>query len=251
MERAMMNEAILARQQLIMKTIGSQIRAQGLTQEHVASVLGVSIPTLKRWLAGKGVSLDSLLRIMSLLNLSWEDMSAALTTQSDHTFTYTRKQELHFVRSPSTLAVFDLLLRGESPSLILQTSNISLSTLNRYLSELEKLNLIERGIRDKITLKCKGEPKWISGGPLQLFFLKEATEQFLSKEVQPAATFGIFELAPSDIPEIEVQVGELKKRMAYLHRIAKFHPSKSKISIGFLLKMAPFIWNRLRTIEET
>jgi transcriptional regulator with XRE-family HTH domain len=243
----MLEDSVSGDQRLLMKTLATQMRQQGLTQERAAEALGVSTPTLKRWLAGDGVSLEAVLRIMSLLEVSWEDISAVMISHNERLFTYTRKQELHFVRSPSTLAVFDLLLRGAIPAQILQRSGVSSPSINRYLADLEKLGLIERGVRGKISIIPKGEPQWIAGGPLQLAFLEEALVHFLSKDVLPAQSFGIYELLPEDVSDVEIRLSGLKKRLSYLHRKAKFHKSQTKEKFGFLAKFAPFAWKRLVT----
>ena len=160
----MLEDSVSGDQRLLMKTLATQMRQQGLTQERAAEALGVSTPTLKRWLAGDGVSLEAVLRIMSLLEVSWEDISAVMISHNERLFTYTRKQELHFVRSPSTLAVFDLLLRGATPAQILQRSGVSSPSINRYLADLEKLGLIERGVRGKISIIPKGDRNGLLAG---------------------------------------------------------------------------------------
>ena len=146
--------------------------------------------------------------------------------------------------------MFDLLLQGETPAKILRASGVGAPSLNRYLADLEKLGLINRGLRGQVSTLPKGEPKWIDGGPLQQSFKKEALASFLSEDVKPAESFGIYQLLSEDVADVQARLAELKQRISFLHRKAKFHGAKSKNSFGLFIKFAPFSWKRLNVVEE-
>ena len=96
----------------LMTVVKRQAKAKGYSQPILAKKLNVSLPTLKRWLAGKTVRLDNLKQLSDVLGLSFVELAAA-TDEGSSRRHYTLEQEAEFAKKPEFLAFFDFLLRGQ------------------------------------------------------------------------------------------------------------------------------------------
>src|SRR4051794_14143707 len=110
----------------------SRARALGLTHAALASELGVSLSTIKRWLSGQGLDLAALERLLAALDLEWADLATLLPAQAAPRFQYTVEQESFFARHPGHLAFLDALLAGETPRAIARRHRLSRRSLHRY-----------------------------------------------------------------------------------------------------------------------
>ena len=76
----------------IMTLIKDKSRGIGLSQAKIAAELSVSLPTIKRWWAGKGVSLSILHKLCALLGVSLSQLLLEVEGGGS-VYTYTIKQE--------------------------------------------------------------------------------------------------------------------------------------------------------------
>ena len=101
----------------INKQIAEQIKykakSSGLTQAAIANRLDVSLPTVKRWYAGKNLTIPSLKKLSDLLGFSLSELFSAIDSEKNQ-FQYTLSQENYLAKHPESLAFFDLLLRGKT-----------------------------------------------------------------------------------------------------------------------------------------
>jgi len=184
-----------------MSVIKSTLKAKGISQQQFSKDLNISLATGKRWLSGRGVNLDILFRILDYLDLNLTNL-AELMKERDHSFFYyTKKQEEFFSLNPSYLAYFDHLLRGSTPKGIAHKFKLSSRSQRRYLSALDKLQLIEVHPGDKITLRVKGEPKWRKGGALSKAFRQSALKEFFDSNSEKLS-LSFYSLTKKDLNNI-------------------------------------------------
>jgi transcriptional regulator with XRE-family HTH domain len=224
-----------------MTVVKRHARTQGLTQERIARELGVSLPTVKRWFAGKGVTLDHLERLLGVVGLPLSEASAALSGPA--LFEYLVEQESYLAKHPDAFAFFDHLVLGETVAKVRRKFGLSPQRTHQYLAQLERLELIEWLPRDRVTLRFDGEPKWRAGGPLSQAYRSHIRESFLAGRGEER--FFLHEYSSEDAELIQAKLLEVSEIAASAHRRSK--ATMNAKPHGLFLALKGFRWN----LDET
>jgi transcriptional regulator with XRE-family HTH domain len=236
---------------VILNILRDHAKVSGLTQAELSAKLGISLPTLKRWFSGKGISLNQVMELMGVIGVDFQDLSELVSSQSKKTFFYTLKQESYFTKNPHYLAYFDHLLTGKTPQLIEKKYKLNRTSTTKYLSKLERLGLIEVYPGDKSKLKVDGEPIWRKNGALSSMF-KDNAIQGLVKEARcrtEGSEVGIYQISASDQYKVEAKLIEVFDFLRTSERRAKILNEKVK-SFGCLTIFTPFSWSVLNDVKR-
>src|SRR4051812_24247256 len=84
----------------LMNSVKKKAQSQGITQKRIAQELKVSIPTVKRWWSGKGVTLEILNKICIFLGVPLSELFESLEKRGSARYTYTLEQEKMLVQNP-------------------------------------------------------------------------------------------------------------------------------------------------------
>jgi len=226
---------------------------QEKTQPQLAQELGVSLATTKRWLQGKGIALDDLSRLLTLMGSSLREFAASIEAPSQQ-FAYTLVQEEALAKEPGLLAYFDFLLNGRNPQQIKKIFALTSKANFHYLFNLDKIGLIKLLPGEGAKLLVSGEPKWRKHGPLSQKFRQTAVQEFISQGIGDgkAMRFGIYYLEKA--AELE-----LTKRIEELYSLAKELESRTRarsniadlVPLGMLCAFKSFEWSLLRKIPRS
>ncbi|MBK9323718.1 MAG: helix-turn-helix transcriptional regulator [Bdellovibrionaceae bacterium] len=86
--------------------IKHKIKEKGFTQEEFAKMIGVSIPTLNRWLRGEGLLFKDLNLLLEKLGVKLSELAMLAEGDVSNKFTYSAEQEAVFVNTDGLLAFF-------------------------------------------------------------------------------------------------------------------------------------------------
>ena len=237
----------------VLRVLKSKFRSTGWTQSYFAAQLDISVPTLKRWFRGEGVSVGQLCELMEALDVSWRELAELIPDTSTPKYTYTLAQEKLFVKTSGALALFEKIRHGGSLHQIQKSSDISTISMNKLLVKLEKVGLIDRLSENKIKLKVVGEPRWISKGPLSKHFLESGMEEFLdiSKNKNRSLKFSIHNLNQSDKELVAKKIDDLMDFIGLAEARTKLTGPKNRCrNYGMLLAYEHFDWTLLNRIDE-
>lgn len=166
--------------------IAKVAKSRGYTQASLAVAVGVSVPTMKRWLRGQGLALDQLMKVLTVLDITFAEVEATSGASVPARFRYTLEQEEFFAEQPLCLAVFDQLIQGTDIDSLIRRHPLTPRRWVSILRDLEALKLIERLPADrygrkKVRLKVSGEPVWRSDGPLAKSFRQSLLNEMIEK----------------------------------------------------------------------
>lgn len=231
-----------------MSVLRSRAKSLGLRQDELAKQLGISLPTIKRWFAGRGVTFESVLMLLETLDMNLSDVEEMASLESTRTFSYTTEQEEFFAARPQYLAYFDHLLAGLSPTAIAHKFCLSNRSTSKYLSALDRLKLIEHWPRDRVKMKTKGEPAWQKNGPLSRSLKDKAVAEFTSSAKESIRLL-LHNYTPSDRKRIQDLLSDLSQIAGACDRRGKMLPKESN-SYGMLIGFSKFNWGILNTIPN-
>lgn len=236
----------------LMTLIKQKARTIQLSQVQIASQLGVSLPTVKRWWAGQGVSVTVLNMLCGLLGTSMSQLFLEFES-GVAAYSYSLEQERMLASNPRVLALFDLLVSGEPIASIRRTYKLNDAELWALLLKLDRVGLIELHAGNKVKLKRKGEPLWLPDGPLTTMYRKKMIEALIGQHAKPASTFFIHSYLPEDVALLKVKLKELENLMRTCNARGILQPDKAE-SHGAYLCFNPFEWSlreKLRSSQES
>lgn len=235
----------------LMAAMKARCKTLGITQEQLATKLGVSLPTIKRWLAGTGVGLESLFQLLKILDITLDEITWLLPQVKAKTFTYTPEQEAFFSDNPEFLSYFDQLIQRKSPSQIERSFNISSRSTRKYLKSLEAIGLIEVHPHDKVKLCVKGEPVWRESGRLALALREKAINEFIRTSGGKREDFTLFlhNYSPGDFAELKQEINDLRQKAQSFNRRSLILDGQSK-PYGLMIGLAPFKWSLLNNVID-
>lgn len=226
----------------IMLEVKRKMRQLNFTQEQLAKELKVSLPTAKRWLAGRGVNLIILRKISEFLGCSFSELILSAEDHTLESYTYTLEQEKVLSQEPKLLAFLDLLISGKSVAAISSRYNLSSEHVTKMILKLDKIGLLEAHPKERVKLLIHGEPQWIRGGPLSKKFRSVMIEDFLGHHEKEGVHFFAHDYLPHDIQTIEGKIRDIKEFLvAANHRAVMSR--KEAVSSAFYLKFGKYEWN--------
>lgn len=164
------------------RALKSNLKAQGWTISSIADRLGIGESTAKRWLSGKGVTLDNLEQLCGLAELSlWDLVQRAQAPQAELAQELTLAQEQALSRDPVLAFLFILLLGGTPLNEVEQDFNLPTSQIQAALDQLERLALIDR-LRDGRIRPCVDRSIIWRKSPMRAMFEERMKAQFLAMD---------------------------------------------------------------------
>lgn len=226
----------------IVSIIKQRTRLNGLTQQDLATNLRVSLPTIKRWLAGEFVTIDNLKRLCEEVGLTLSEVFAMVESYSVPKFQYTLEQEGFFAEHPDYLAFFDNLLRGYTVNRIQKKFSLSQRKVELYLAKLDKLELIDWLPQNKSKLLISGEPVWRKDGALAKKLRKEIFNSFQARDDQSNSYFFLHDYLPEDAAAIQSRIEELIQFASRADKRSKARPEDARPK-GLYISCQDFRWS--------
>ncbi len=197
------------------------LKRQGYTYRGVGKAIGVSEQSVKRMFSKGTFTLDRLVQLASLLGMSL----AEITEQAGHATpsirTLTEAQEKELTAEPALLLIAACVLNGWTPAEIIATYRFTKAECLKRLLKLDRLGLITLLPGDRVRLNVARDFDWLPKGPIERFFRKQETDDFLAsdfggKEENLFFVYGM--LTPSARTRLQAQLARLRAEFAELHR---------------------------------
>jgi len=211
--------------------------------------LGVSLPTVKRWYSGKGITISNLKAICDYLGCSLSEVFAHIEGSEINSFIYTLQQENALVKEPHLLAFFDYLVRGKTVPFIRNKFALTESETTLILIKLDKLNLIELHPKNRVKLKNTGEPTWIPNGPLASHFRQEVLNGFVGSHEKENTIFYLHNYLDEDLVTIKSKLQDLENFLKLVNK-RTLKNSKSSQSYGAYFALKKFQWSMDKYLEK-
>ena len=189
------------------------LRLQGWTARRIASKFGIGEATAKRWLAGKGLTLDKLDALAALCDLTLGELARETERPDPHL-----AQELTLAQERALTAdiflsfLFMTLLAGYRPEEIAMDFHVPRDEMDRALARLERLALIDRLPGERVRPLIDREIVWRKT-PMRELFEQHMKPQFLAMDF--AATDAVY---GSEVMKLSDQGAAALAEMIEQHR---------------------------------
>ena len=168
--------------QAIVQALRRHLRNDGWTARRLAAHFSIGEATAKRWLAGKGLTLDRLEQLAALCRLS----IAELARETDRPAAglareLTLAQERALSGSPFLAFLFMTILGGESPQDVADDFDVPAHEMDSALARLERLALIDRLPAGRVRPLVDRAIAWRKS-PMRAMFETQMKPQFLAMD---------------------------------------------------------------------
>ena len=204
---------------LLIDTLKLHLKAQGLRQRDVADRLGVGLATVKRWLAGDGLTTRRLEDLCDLAKVElFELVEMTARGHSGKSDRFTPSQERALGNDPRLFFIFFSLLNGWPPEECERELNISHQVMQTELQALTRLGLIDVLAGGRIRVLTTRMVSWRKDGPVAKHF--EARQSFVDIDnAEDALTMSDFvRLTDAAVVQVRHLTEELRRE---IHRIAQ------------------------------
>lgn len=191
---------------ILMRVIREEVRRKELRIKDLAKLLKVSEPTVKRYLAGKGVTLEVWTKLYEVLELNIRQVADRAGSIMVYQKTFTEKQELAFCKVPGLYAFNYRIDQGFSAQEIMSKHKLTEKSVMFYLKSLDNIGLIKWKGQFEFNKSYSGEPNWRRGGPLQKKYKDKNFNDFVvaNKDTQNIRMGG-YSLTAEDLLAIRQQ----------------------------------------------
>lgn len=203
----------------LIENLKLHLKAQGLRQRDIADRLGVGLATVKRWLAGEGLTTKRLEDLCDLAKIElFELVEMTARSHSGKAERFTPSQERALGRDPRLFFIFFSLLNGWPPEDCERELAISHQTMQGELQRLARLGLIDILSGGRIRVLTTRMVSWRKDGPVAKHF--EARQSFVSLEnADDALTMSDFvRMTDAAVVQVRRLTEELRRE---IHRIAQ------------------------------
>lgn len=166
----------------LLAVLRRHLRAEGWRARRIAGALAVSEPTIKRWLAGRGLTLDRLEALAGLCALSLADLVRESEAPPPHLANeLTLAQEKALSDDILLSFLFIAILNGESWEELARDLAIPNAAMQTMLDRLYKLALIDRLPGGRVRTRVNPHIVWRKL-PMRRQFELQMKRQFLAMD---------------------------------------------------------------------
>jgi len=132
------------------------LKARRIRYKDVAALMGVSEKSIKRYMAGHGVTLPVLERLCATVGMGLRELAELADAEPDQELHWTTpEQESVLVADPRLSIVLALLSTGWTASRIEQEGLASPSDLNAILARLDRLGVITLYPKNRVRVRAR------------------------------------------------------------------------------------------------
>jgi transcriptional regulator with XRE-family HTH domain len=151
---------------VLLRTLKTIFKSRGLLYQHVADAMGVSETTVKRYLTGRGLTVDILERLCRVAELRISDLVAVVREAEAELPPLTHADEERLAAEPFLACLFYFIAKGHSPQSLQADFKLNDAEMNRHLTKLDRWGLIQLYPFNRIRMNVSPLSQVEAGGPL-------------------------------------------------------------------------------------
>lgn len=164
----------------ILAELRRELRRLGIAVRDAAARLGVAEPTARRWLRGRGLTLDGLARLCAILDMDMRDLIAR--SGGDGPARFTLAQERTLAADRGLALVFFAVLNGAQRADLDPHLGLAPERLDSHLDRLQRLSLVTIAPGGRLRPLVARGVRWLDGGPLATAFDRTVKHHVLTMD---------------------------------------------------------------------
>jgi transcriptional regulator with XRE-family HTH domain len=207
------------------------LKSRGYTYRRVGESIGLSEQSVKRMFSKSTFTLDRLVQLGALLEMSLAEIAEQAGHAAPSIRTLTQAQERELTAEPGLLLTAACVLNGWTPAQITAAYKFTKAECLKRLLKLDRLGLITLLPGERVRLNVARDFDWLPSGPIERFFRKQEKEDFLASDFAAAGEslyflFGMF--TPAARARLQARLEKLREEFAELHRESMAAPFEQR-----------------------
>jgi transcriptional regulator with XRE-family HTH domain len=228
----------------LLKVLKRLFKSRGLRYADIASALGLSHTTLKRRLAGIGLTIPFVEALADLVDATLPELFELANSDVDTRVRRLTLEQENALHADVRLGfIFSRLQLGWSAKEIQEECRIPEVRLIPYLVRLEKLGLIDLFPGDRIRRKTAREIEWRKHGPMWHSvdrYLKDIFTMTDSDDVDLSRRIAVVRLSAPSVAQIDRLFHDVQAEIRRLAQDDRRVPTEEKTWYALLLGARPF-----------
>jgi len=228
------------------------LKAKNILYRDLAKPLDLSESSVKRILSSKSLSLERLEEICRIADISFSEVVKSANLEEDsQVVLLSDEQEKALAENARLLHYFMMLHDGKTVQKIEKEYQINRGEAQKFLFQLDRLNLIELHPRDKVRFKKQGFLRFRRDGPVGRALFEQTKAGYLSYEFRPEdyIRFTLLKLSPPTLAKYKAKLDRLMLDMQEESRYEEQH-NIPVIDSGVLLAFRPWQYSYMGAIKK-
>lgn len=170
----------MAQTPALIATLKKQLKAHGKTYVDVADALQLSEASVKRLFAGENFTLQRLEGVCQLIGLELAELVGLMAHEQPQLVQLTLEQEKEIADDFILLMVALSVINGYTFADLVEYYKLSTTRCVQKLAQLDRLNIIDLHVNNRIKLKISPNFRWLPNGPIQRFFHEKVQQDFFN-----------------------------------------------------------------------
>lgn len=224
----------------LLAALKRQLKARGWTYADVAAGLDLSEPSVKRLFSTGRISLERLIELCGLLDLTLAELAQEAAARSPKLQSLSSEQEAELVADPKRLLVAVCALNHWPPAEIVGRYRIDEAECIRHLAHLDRMRLIDLLPGNRIRINVARDFDWLPDGPIRRYFQERGQDDFLAGDFSGEGEALLFMhgmLSTEATAQFMTQLRRLRRTFAALHEESQSAPLGQRHGTGLLLAL--------------
>lgn len=176
----------MSQRKKILYALKSCLKAKGITYKQLAEQIDMSEVSVKRIFSSENISLERLEKICNCINVDFITLIEQAAEAEQRITQLSLDQEQYLMSDEKRLLVAYLALNGWSFDEIISHYTITEHECIGYLADLDKINLIELQVNNRIKRRVAPNFAWRTDGPIKAFYERQVKSEFFASEFNAA-----------------------------------------------------------------
>lgn len=241
----------MANSQDLVEALRAELKAAGMTYAMLAKSLGTSESTVKRMFSRGDMSLARVDEILDALNLDLADIARRISAVQPTMIELTDAQEKALVADRALLLIALNCQSEWTFEQMLKFFLVDEAQLIGYMTQLDKLGLIELRPNNRYTLKLAKGFRWLPHGPVMTFFRERAMVDYFSAGFDnPGEQLVLVHgsIAKSMVPTFNERIRRLSNDFSRQHLTDQALDGAHKQSFTMVLAMRDWLFTEFKDL---
>lgn len=237
----------------LLDTLKGVLKSRRVTYADLANKIGLSEASVKRLFSQRTFTLSRLQQVLQALDMDFFELARIARGAGDAPQEMTEAQEHALATEPQLMGVFYLLFNDWQPAQVLARYEVTEAELTRWLTRLDRLQLIDLMPGNRVKLKVSRHLRLKPGGAIRAKHGQRTMAEFLAVEFDRHGGHFLFEFRDISAASFAVMQRKLDRLAAEFNELAELDSTlapEQRQSIGLALGMRPWRIGQVTGLKE-
>ncbi len=218
------------------------LKAKGITYARVATALGISEASVKRSFSRGSFTLERLVEVLAVAEMDLYELARISRGPAPGPTRLSLDQESALAEDERLLSVFWLLLNDWTFEAILAGYAISRAELTAACARLDRLKLVDYGLRNRVTVRVARDFEWRPAGPVKRAYGNRVMHEFLHSRFDGTAETLRFETREMSLESAALLRRRAERLVSEFNELAELDTALGDRRTGVAMLVATRPW---------